>query len=415
MADFFQNGVIATLHDLGRRPTEELEQDLKAWRTDQPMSLVLPCLVADLDGPAMARIVEQLAAVPYLDEVVVGLDRADAHDFARARRTFDRAGQHTRILWNDGPRLTAIRDELAAHDLPTGPAGKGRNVWSCLGYFAAAGRGGLVALHDADIRDYDRSLPARLFHPLARPSSRFGFAKGYYHRASTGGADGSGPDGASRMFGRVTRLFVTPLVRAMTITFGATGYLDYLDSFRYPLAGECAMTVDVAANLRIPSDWGLELGVLAEVHRHLPTTRICQVDVADGYDHKHRELSADDPDHGLHRMSADIAKAVYRRLAIGGVVLTVEGFRSLEAAYDRTALDLIDRYEADATFNGLAYDRHDEEAAIQVFARSIVRAGDEFLDDPLESAFLPSWTRIRSELPDLPDRLVEAVAADNAS
>jgi len=217
------------------------------------------------------------------------------------------------------------------------------------------------------------------------------------------------------MFGRVTRLFVTPLVRAMSTTFGPSGYLDYLDSFRYPLAGECAMTTDVAANLRIPSDWGLELGVLAEVYRHLPPSRICQVDVADGYDHKHRELSADDPDHGLHRMSGDIAKAIYRRLAIGGTILTAEGFRSLEAAYDRTALDLLDRYEADAAFNGLAYDRHAEEAALEVFARSIVRAGDEFLDDPLESAFLPSWTRVRSELPDLPDRLVEAVDADSVS
>ena len=94
--------------------------------------------------------------------------------------------------------------------------------------------------------------------------------------------------------------------------------------------------------------------------------------------------------------------------------MAAESFRSLEAAYDRTALDLIDRYEADAAFNGLAFDRHAEEAAIQVFARAIVRAGDEFLKDPLEPAFLPSWARIRSELPDLSDRLVDAVNADNA-
>ncbi|MEC9394909.1 MAG: glycosyl transferase [Actinomycetota bacterium] len=413
MPDFFQNGVIATLHDLGRRPTDELEQDLKAWSHACPMTLVLPCLVDDLDAPAMTRIVEELAAVPYLDEVVVGLDRADADGFVRACRTFERLGQHHRILWNDGPRLTAIRDEMAAHGLSAGPPGKGRNVWSCLGYSTASARGGLVALHDADVRDYHRSLPARLLHPLARPTSRFGFAKGYYHRASDG--DGGPAADTPRMFGRVTRLFVTPLVRAMSTTFGPSGYLDYLDSFRYPLAGECAMTTDVAANLRIPSDWGLELGVLAEVYRHLPPSRICQVDVADGYDHKHRELSADDPDHGLHRMSGDIAKAIYRRLAIGGTILTAEGFRSLEAAYDRTALDLLDRYEADAAFNGLAYDRHAEEAALEVFARSIVRAGDEFLDDPLESAFLPSWTRVRSVLPDLPDRLVEAVDADSVS
>lgn len=408
MADFFQNGVIATLHDLGRRPASELEQELKEWSTSRPISLVIPCLVNDLDGPALARIVDQLAAVPYLEEVVIGLDRAGPADFVRAQEIFSRLGMRHRILWNDGPRMTAIRDELAAHSLPIGPPGKGRNVWLCLGYFTATGKGSVVAVHDADIHSYDRSLLARLLYPITHPMNRFSFAKGYYHRTSTGAVDG-----IDRMFGRVTRLFVTPLVRAIQITFGSTSYLEYLDSFRYPLAGECAMTIEIAENLRVPSDWGLELGVLAEVHRQLPTTQICQVEVANGYDHKHRSLSADDPDHGLHRMSADIAKAIYRRLAIGGLVLTAEAFRSLEAAYDRMALDLIERYEVDAMFNGLSYDRHAEETAIQVFAQAIVRAGSEFLDDPLESAFLPSWARIRSELPDLAGRLVVAVEDDH--
>ncbi|SVB62142.1 uncharacterized protein METZ01_LOCUS214996, partial [marine metagenome] len=124
VADFFQNGVIATLHDLGRRPTADLEQELKFWSTDQPMSLVIPCLMSDLDSPALQRIVDQLAAVSYLDEVVIGLDRAGAGDFTRARKTFSRLGQHHRVLWNDGPRLTAIRDELEAHGLSTGQSGK---------------------------------------------------------------------------------------------------------------------------------------------------------------------------------------------------------------------------------------------------------------------------------------------------
>ena len=407
MADFFQNGVIATLHDLGRRTTADLEQDLKVWGDERPMSLVIPCLVSDLDGSALERILDELAAVPYLEEVVVGLDQAHAEDFARARSLFSRLPQRHRILWNDGPRLQALQAELADHDLPPGPPGKGRNVWSCLGYFLAAGRGEIVALHDADIRNYDRSLPARLLTPIAHPSRRFGFAKGYYHRISReAGSD-------NHLYGRVTRLFVTPLVRALAVTLGDRRYLNYLDSFRYPLAGECAMSIDVAETLRVPSDWGFEIGVLAEVYRRLPAGRICQVEMSGAYDHKHRDLSPYNPDSGLHRMSVDIARAVYRTLATSGVVLTAEGFRSLEAAYDRTAIDLVDRYEADAVFNGLAFDRHAEEAAIQTFAGAVVRAGEEFLEDPLETSFLPSWSRVRSELPDLPDRLVAAVEADN--
>ena len=126
MADFFQNGVIATLHDLGRRTTADLEQDLKAWSDDRPMSLVIPCLVSDLDGSALERILDELAAVPYLEEVVVGLDQAEAEDFARARILFSRLPQHHRILWNDGPRLRALQAELEDHDLPPGPPLSGR-------------------------------------------------------------------------------------------------------------------------------------------------------------------------------------------------------------------------------------------------------------------------------------------------
>jgi glucosyl-3-phosphoglycerate synthase len=32
----------------------------------------------------------------------------------------------------------------------------------------------------------------------------------------------------------------------------------------------------------------------------------------------------------------------------------------------------------------------------------------------METPFIPSWTRVRSELPDMPERLAKAVEADNA-
>ena len=120
MADFFQNGVIATLHDLGRRTTADLEQDLKVWSDERPMSLVIPCLVSDLDGSALERILDELAAVPYLEEVVGGLDQAHAQDFARAQSLFARLPQQHRILWNDGPRLQALQVALEDHALPPG-------------------------------------------------------------------------------------------------------------------------------------------------------------------------------------------------------------------------------------------------------------------------------------------------------
>ncbi len=415
MADFFQNGVIATLHRLGGRSLESLEADLAEWAADVPMTLVIPCLASEVDGPALGHIVDELSGVPYLAEVVIGLDRADSADFERARRFFDRLPQHHRIVWNDGPRIRSIEEELAGHGLAPAEPGKGRNVWYCLGYFLAAcqaapgfpsrGRRGAVAVHDADILTYERSMPARLFYPVVHPTFGYAFAKGYYYRAA---ADGG------RLNGRVTRLFMAPLVRALALTFGRSDYLDFVGSFRYPLAGECAMDSGLARSVRIASDWGLEIGMLGEVFRRHTSARVCQVDVADVYDHKHQDLSPDDASAGLHRMSLDVARAMFRRMALSGVVFTPEGFRTLEAAFFRSALDLIDGYSADAAINGIPYDRREEEATADLFAHAIVRAGGDYLADPMETPFIPSWSRVGSELPHLPERLAKAVEADNA-
>src|SRR3972149_1505418 len=99
--------------------------------------------------------------------------------------------------------------------------------------------------------------------------------------------------------GSVTRFFVTPLLRSLERLLGHLPFLVYLDSFRYPLSGEFSMITDLARINRIPWDWGLEVGVLSEVFRNCSLRRICQVDLTDNYEHKHQDLSPDDPSKGL--------------------------------------------------------------------------------------------------------------------
>ena len=413
MADFFQNGVIATLHDLGDRPTADLEAELSSWAAERPMALVIPCLASEMNGPALGPMVEEIARIPYLDEVVIGLNQADEADFDRARRLFDRLPQHHRILWHDGPRLSALHGELASHGLAPTQPGKGSNVWYCLGYFLASDRAQTVALHDADVRTYDRRMVARLLYPVVHPSFEYAFSKGYYYRTSAASDDPGGRDG-ERLYGRVSRLFVTPLVRALGLAFGRSDFLDYLDSFRYPLGGEYAMHADLVRTLRIPADWGLEIGLLADVYRRYTTAQVCQVDIADQYDHKHQDLSPDDAGSGLHKMSIDTARSLFARLAASGTVLTHEGFQSLDATYTQAALDLVARYGDDAAINGLTHDRHLEEAAVEMFARAVIEAGEHFLADPNADSRSPSWSQVRAEVPDLPERLAKAVEADRA-
>jgi len=402
MSDFHQNGIITDFHNLTRRPLEELEADLVRFSRRRPLGLILPSLFSELEGEALGPIIEALAKVPYLSEIVIGLDRADRDQFRYAREFFARLPQHHRILWNDGPRLSALDEELGALGLSPQQPGKGRNVWYCAGYVQASGRTAAVALHDCDILTYDRGLLARLMYPVAHPRFNYAFCKGYYPRIAEG-----------KLNGRVSRLMVTPLLRALKMIHGPLPYLDYLDSYRYPLSGEFSMRTEVLDGIRIPADWGLEIGVLSEVHRDHSTNRLCQVDIADAYDHKHQPVSADDAATGLNRMSLDIAKALYRKLATQGVEFSAEGFRTLKATYYRLALDLIEAYDHDAVMNGLSLDRHAEEQAVELFATNLIEAGNAFLDNPREKPFIPSWNRVRAAVPDLPERLHAAVEADN--
>ncbi|MBS4153797.1 glycosyl transferase [Cobetia sp. MC34] len=402
MSDFYQNGIITNFHNLTDRPVEDLEADLMRFSRKRPMSLILPSLYSELEGPALKHIVEELAQVPYLSEIVIGLDRADRDQFEHAKEFFSHLPQHHRILWNDGPRLRALDEELTEHGLAPMEAGKGRNVWYCSGYVQSSGIAEAVALHDCDIVTYDRGLLARLIYPVAHPQFNYEFCKGYYSRIAQG-----------KLNGRVARLMVTPLIRALKKVYGPLPYLDYLDSYRYPLSGEFSMRTDVLADIRIPSDWGLEIGVLSEVHRNYSTKRLCQVDIADAYDHKHQPLSEEDALGGLNRMSLDIAKAMYRKLATLGVEMHGETFRTIKATYYRIALDLIETYYNDAVMNGLTVDRHSEEAAVELFAANIMDAGSAFLDNPRDKPFIPSWNRVQSAVPDLLERMHEAVELDN--
>lgn len=402
MADFYQNGIVTTLHNLSNRPLEDLEDELREFSKVRPMSLILPSLFSELEGDALPNIIEHLTGADYLSEIVIGLDRANEEQYRHALTFFGKLPQHHRVLWNEGPRLQALDAELKELGLAPKELGKGRNVWYCMGYTLASNKTESVALHDCDIVTYNRELLARLIYPVANPRFNYEFCKGFYARVAD-----------NKINGRVCRLLVTPLLRALKKMYGEMEYLQFIDSFRYALAGEFSFRKDVLNDIRIPSDWGLEIGVLSEMHRNYANNRLCQVDIADNYDHKHQELSFDDAQKGLSKMSIDIAKALIRKLATQGVSFNKGEFRSLKATYYRIALDFVETYHNDAIMNGLNLDIHQEEKAVELFARNIMKAGKTFLDTPMETPFIPSWNRVISAKPDILKRLYDAVEEDN--
>lgn len=400
MSDFFQNGVVATFHKLGKINLKKLESDLKEFSRIRPIALVLPSLYREFSSGALPAIIEVLKKVHYLNQIVLCLDKANAEQFKKVKIHFRDVKKFV-ILWNDGPRMKELYRLLEKNDLSPGKSGKGRAVWISLGYVLAKGKSRVIALHDCDIINYDRAMLARLCYPVATPHSEYEFCKGFYSRVT------------DKMHGRATRLFFTPFIRALETILGYLPFLVYMDSFRYALSGEIAMRRDLAMALRIPRDWGLEVGTLAEVNRNMALNRICQVDIADSYEHKHQPLDPKDPKKGVLKMTVDVAESILRNLALEGVQFSEGFFKTLSSIYLKIAQETVIRYENDAAINGLSFDRHAESVCVESFARGIEIAGKTFWENPTMVPLIPNWHRVTAAIPDIFIKLKEAVKKDN--
>jgi len=397
MADFFQNGTITTLHGLNRDGLPRLEAELESLSRSCGIGLVLPALYSEFEQPAIRLILDELRRTRFLRRIVLVLTRANGEQYRHVKRVMHGMPAEVAILWIDSDPVQSFLRSLGEDGLCEGLEGKGRSAWLGLGYLLSQGDCEVLALQDCDIKNYSRRMLARLVYPLVHPEIGMEFAKGFYARCS-----------GQKLHGRVTRLFFTPLLRACQDAGIDSELLRFADSFRYALAGEFAMNRRIAERADVPCDWGLEVGMLAEVHRLAKVDRVCQVDLTDSYDHKHQELSKDDAARGLRRMTREIAVALFRGLCADGCQIDESKLRTLGMRYRRRATEAMDKYRADALLNGIEYDLAKERDNAAVFARSLEEAGYEFLADPNGAVWMPSWSTCSQTLPSIYQRLQAA-------
>ncbi len=117
MGDFHQSGLVTTLHRLGPSSVDRMEAELAYHAREKPVSLVLPCLYSEIEGPALKRIVEVLAHVPYLHEVIVSVSGTpDFRDFDDVRRFFSAVPNATCVWVVGGPYLDFVKCILVAFE-----------------------------------------------------------------------------------------------------------------------------------------------------------------------------------------------------------------------------------------------------------------------------------------------------------
>lgn len=395
----YKQELITTIHDFGCN-LEFLEERLVELSEESPTAVLIPALYEELERPALTQIRDHLKECAFIKTVIVCLYADTIEQYTTAVKFFSSLPQQTFVMWENGNRVTKLLENLRERGLNLlSLRGKGRAVW--LGLGLATLQAEAIALHDADIITYDRSYPLKLLFPLLEKEFGIAFNKAYYARL------GSYP---RRLNGRVVRLFVTPLLTALTELFGYQKYLRYLGAFRYPLSGEFAMTSDLALNTRIPGNWGLEIGLLAEVYRNVAEKRIAQIDLGI-FDHKHQQVGNSSQE-GLRKMCRDILRSVLRTLTeTEKVVISRDHIHALRVKFRREAQDYTRQYFVDARFNNLQYDRHQEEVITELFEEVIYDAGELYFSDPA-GAQIPDWTRALAVTPDLREQLQDAVKAD---
>lgn len=338
MSDFAQTGLICTLQRLNEQHLPVVEAELTVLARTRRIALVLPCHAADLGRPAFAAILRELAGAEFLHEIVLSMNGIDEAAFAQsgAAALLEPLPQVLHLLFNESA------------------GGKGGNVAAAFARLEESGTGEIIATQDCDVASFRRADLARLCYAVAHPALGYRFAKMYYSRVT------------DRLYGRVSRLFLAPLLHAVVRVAGHVPLVDFLLSFRYPLAGEVAMTRELAGSLPVSPGWGLEIGQLCEVFRHVDPREVCQVDGGTGYDHKHQPAAT-----ALAEMAAQIANELFRQLGAEGIADGAALRMAIAAAYRREAAHALHRSASLAQINGLAFDLAAETQTVAGFAQRL--------------------------------------------
>lgn len=341
---------ITTLHDFdGTAPRGPIERT----------TVIVPMTSQDVGSDAATQILTILNQTGPGGVIIPA--RVNNGDIGRFNRWADQYAPDATVIWCNSPRIDGLLDDNEI----SSPMGKGRDVWLALGVSTIRTDQEFVIVHDADARSYSADLIHRLCWPLEHG---FTFSKGYYARIED-----------NRLYGRLFRLFIVPLLRALRSQHDHE-VIHYLESFRYALAGEIGMTRSIAGRVRSEPTWGFEMGMLGEMFHLAGEDRVAQVDLGI-HEHDHRAVGGPG---GLAMMSRVVSDAVMRLLADHEIQPDIP---SLRTAYRCEASSICLQYGADAAFNGLDYDLDAELAQIDSYSKAI--------DRPDADARLPAWEDVK--------------------
>ncbi|QKG18563.1 glucosyl-3-phosphoglycerate synthase [Actinomadura verrucosospora] len=270
------------------------------------ISVVLPARDEEATVGAIVAAVrtDLMERIPLVDEIVVVDSRSTDRTAAVAAAAGAEVVAQDEVLPGEG-RMS----------------GKGEALWKSL----AATAGDLIVFVDADLRGFTSSYVTGLLGPLLTDPS-VGYVKGCYDRPLTDGerrVEGGG--------GRVTELVARPLINM---------HWPRLAGVMQPLGGEYAGRRSLLERLPFVTGYGVELGLLLDVHQHAGLDAIAQVDLG-------RRVHAHQSTEALGAMSGQIMLTAWSRLErhgrmipLGAPATALTQFRRSAAGHDALTSDV---------------------------------------------------------------------------
>jgi len=234
------------------------------------------------------------------------------------------------------------------------PPGKGAGVWLSVPITS----GDIICFVDSDIKDFKKEFVVGLCYPIIYTKtirdSAIKYVKAYYQRLTTRLEQ----DSNIKLGGRVTRLLVRPLMKVIVENFNVC---EGVETFKYPLSGEVALSREILETMRIPYHYGIEISSLLQLCDMVGIIPLAQVDL--GIFQHIGQSSA-----GILKMSEQIIITINDQLRSHDIELSQEDIlEKILSKYKITANEML---EADMSI-AEAHQKEIEELANRSFVFSI--------------------------------------------
>ncbi len=265
--------------------------------------------------------------------------------------------------------------------------GKGAGIWLSV----PVAQGNIMCFVDADIMEFKKEYITALCHPIIYSwnllEAAIRFVKAHYTRLTVTKKNSQ----PTVLGGRLSRLLAVPLLKSVTQTFNLFAGLE---SIKYPLAGEFAVSRDLIEQLSFPNTYAVETSILFQTYDQIGPTSMAQLDL-DIYRHIGQQFE------DLENMAYQVVDSVLREVDMKlGRPLTNEEKEELVESYQENVSNMLDTYEKAAsrlkeTEKSLVYSRDDDSQKARHLQKVIadVLAGKSQEKRPRYFSF-PSWRRI---------------------